>query len=67
MTEHAREANVIAADPSTSYWLRDALTTAFERDAIDALSDAETLYLVLLGHVRELLPPHLMARRHNAN
>jgi len=38
----------ILADPSVSYWLKDALQTAYERDPIDALHDARRL-LKLLG------------------
>jgi hypothetical protein len=38
----------ILADPSVSYWLKDALRAAYERDPIDALHDARSL-LQLLG------------------
>ena len=38
----------ILADPSVSHWLKDALRTAYERDAVDALLDARSL-LKLLG------------------
>jgi hypothetical protein len=38
----------ILADPSVSYWLKDALRTAYERDPIAALRDARQL-LQLLG------------------
>jgi hypothetical protein len=38
----------ILADPSVSYWLKDALRTAYERDPVDALHDARSL-LRLLG------------------
>jgi hypothetical protein len=31
------------ADPSTTYWLRDALKSALPRDPVDALRDAEAL------------------------
>ncbi|MDP2852584.1 MAG: hypothetical protein Q8O23_04175 [Gallionella sp.] len=31
------------ADPSTTYWLRDALKSALPRDPMDALRDAEAL------------------------
>ena len=33
----------ILSDPSTSYWLKDALEALTTRDAVDALSDAEVL------------------------
>ncbi len=35
------------ADPSTSYWLRDALKSALLRDPVDALRDAEELAALL--------------------
>jgi hypothetical protein len=38
----------ILADPSVSYWLKDALRTAYERDPVAALRDARQL-LQLLG------------------
>ena len=31
------------ADPSTTYWLRDALKSSLPRDPVDALRDAEAL------------------------
>ncbi|MBS4019988.1 MAG: hypothetical protein KGZ68_17335 [Dechloromonas sp.] len=37
----------ILTDPSTSFWLRDALRTASQRDPVDALNDAECLRAVL--------------------
>lgn len=33
----------ILNDPSTSYWLRDALTTSLNRDPVDALNDVDIL------------------------
>jgi hypothetical protein len=36
-------------DPSTSYWLKDALRTALQRDCVDALNDAESLVYLLKG------------------
>jgi hypothetical protein len=38
----------ILADPSISYWLKDAIRTAYERDPVDALHDARWL-IKLLG------------------
>jgi hypothetical protein len=34
-------------DPSTSFWLRNALTSALLRDPVDAANDAEILARVL--------------------
>jgi len=41
----------VLADPSTSYWLRDALKTALSRDPVDALRDAEMLVGLLRDHL----------------
>ena len=38
----------ILADPSASYWLKDALQAAYEQDPVDAMRDARRL-LKLLG------------------
>ena len=46
------ETDRLIKDPSTSYWLRDALVAASKRDIVDAINDADILSLV--GHrVRE--------------
>ena len=37
----------LLADPATSDWLKNAITTARERDVVDALNDAEILVEVL--------------------
>jgi hypothetical protein len=36
------------ANPSVSQWLKDALMTAYDRDPVDAIRDAQSL-LKLLG------------------
>jgi hypothetical protein len=41
----------IIANPCTSYWLRDALKSAMQRDPVDALRDARTIRRGV--HVRE--------------
>ena len=38
----------ILTDPSISYWLKDAVKTAYEQDPVDALRDARRL-LKMLG------------------
>lgn len=35
------------ADPSTTYWLRDAIKSALLRDPVDAIRDAEILLELL--------------------
>ena len=39
----------ILSGPGTSHWLKDALTSALDRDPMDAVNDAELLAMVL-GH-----------------
>lgn len=41
------------ADPSTTYWLRDALKSALARDPVDALRDAEQLVNLLRDYLAE--------------
>jgi hypothetical protein len=39
--------NEILEDPGMSYWLKDAIKTAYERDPVDALHDARRLLKML--------------------
>ena len=41
----------LLADPSASYWLKNAIRSALKRDPINALLDAETLREVLRQHL----------------
>ena len=43
----------VLASPDTSYWLREALRAALERDAWDAAQDAERLAELLAEHHRQ--------------
>ena len=43
------EIRQILNGPGTSYWLKYALTTALDRDPVDAVNDAELLAMIL-GH-----------------
>lgn len=43
------EIRQILSGPATSQWLKNALTTALDRDPVDAVNDAELLAMVL-GH-----------------
>lgn len=43
------EIRQILNGPGTSYWLKNALTSALDRDPVDAVNDAELLAMVL-GH-----------------
>ena len=42
------ETDRLIKDPSTSYWLKDAIASARKRDIVDAINDADILALV--GH-----------------
>lgn len=48
------EAQVVLADPSTSFWLKSAIEAALTRDPVDALNDALVLAAVLDGHLRDV-------------
>ena len=39
--------NEILEDPGVSYWLKDAIKTAYQRDPVDALHDARRLLKIL--------------------
>ena len=41
------EIRQILSGPGTSYWLKNALTSALDRDPVDAVNDAELLAMVL--------------------
>ena len=48
-------AEELLRDPSTSFWLRNALNSALSRDPVDAANDAEILARVLDLRCRVLL------------
>lgn len=39
--------NQIMADPTASYWLKNALNSVLKRDILDALNDVEVLHEIL--------------------
>ena len=41
------EIRIMMQDPTLSYWLRDALTRALDRDPVDAAADAGLLSIIL--------------------
>jgi hypothetical protein len=45
----------VLADPSASFWLRNALLAALSRDPVDAANDAEVLARLLDRRCREIL------------
>lgn len=53
-TPAAPDAQEILASPSTSFWLKDALQAALQRDPVDAANDAELLAAVLASRCAAL-------------
>lgn len=49
------EIKTILACPSTSYWLRNALSEALSRDCVDASADAEQMADLLKRRAERLL------------
>lgn len=52
----------ILADPATSYWLRDAIVTACERDPFDAERDALALAGLLTRRLDAIVARHFGTR-----
>lgn len=40
-------------DPAASFWLKNALKTALQRDPVDALNDAQILVELLQAHLAD--------------
>lgn len=51
--------NQILADPSASFWIKDALRSALPRDPVDAANDAQVLAQVLEARCEETLKASL--------
>jgi hypothetical protein len=47
--------NEILEDPGVSYWLKDAIKTAYERDPVDALHDARRLLKMLAERYTQIV------------
>jgi len=45
----------VLRDPTTSFWLKEALCSALVRDPVDAANDAEVLARLLDRHCRSIL------------
>ncbi len=45
----------VLADPAASFWLKNALRSALQRDPVDAANDAEVLAKLLDKRCRRLL------------
>jgi len=55
----------IILDPSSSYWIKDALDSALARDPVDAANDAEVLAAVLKDECDRKLAADLAALNGN--
>lgn len=51
--------NEILSRFDTSFWLKDALSKALQRDAVDAANDAELLYELLEERCKLILKNNL--------
>ena len=49
------EIEQVLSDPAASFWLKDALCSAIERDPVDAANDAEVLFRVLNERCHRIL------------
>ena len=47
MSQYPQAIQELLARPCASYWLKDAIKSAFNRDKVDALNDAELLVKLL--------------------
>jgi len=47
-------ADELLEDFAVSFWLKNALTTALQRDAVDALQDANLLVKALENHLQDI-------------
>lgn len=57
----------LESDPTASYWLRNAVRTAFERDPVDVLADAQELVRLLERHLTQVFAQSLTQRSHNGS
>jgi hypothetical protein len=49
------EVEEVLADPAASFWLKEALSSALNRDSVDAANDAEVLAQLLDRRCQEIL------------
>ncbi len=55
LLEYNRKAWEVLRDPSTSFWLKNAIKDALARDCVDAADDAKVLAEILLERANEIL------------
>lgn len=58
ITEAPPTVEAVMADPATSFWLKDALQRALQRDPVDAAQDAQVLANILSKRADQLLASH---------
>jgi hypothetical protein len=49
------EIEQVLTDPTASFWLKEALSSALDRDPVDAANDAEVLAQLLGRRCQEIL------------
>lgn len=54
------EIGAILREPGTSQWMKDALSSALDRDPVDAVNDAELL-AIALRHRAEVIQSQALA------
>lgn len=54
---------LILKDPAASYWLKDALKSAVERDPVDAVNDAAVLLKVLRHKLDNVMTVNMLRDR----
>jgi len=55
----------ILADPNISYWLKDAIKAAYERDPVDAVRDAHRLLKILGERYTQIVNRDLAHSHHS--
>lgn len=56
-----RTINEILEDPAGSYWLKDALRSALNRDCLDAAYDAELLAKLLMDRAESIIAGRVLS------
>jgi hypothetical protein len=49
------EVEQVLSDPAASFWLKDTLRSALDRDPVDAANDAEALFRLLDERCHKIL------------
>lgn len=54
MTLEPKTITQVLNDQCASYWLKSAIRQLLDRDPIDSLTDAETLYNLMVSHIGQV-------------